>query len=142
MSQLIPVRLDDATIIYIEATEDVNFPLVTEEQSADEEEEIISDKAGKTTDIQVQMLQNFQAVQGTIRAYTVYTLNAFKKVAIANVDKVTLEFGIELGGEAGVPYVTKGTAKSNLKITVECSFPKTTEQLDSNGKGKAAENLT
>lgn len=142
MSQLIPVRLDDATIIYIEATEDVNFPLVTEEQSADEEEEIISAKAGKITDIQVQMLQNFQAVQGTIRAYTVYTLNAFKKVAIANVDKVTLEFGIELGGEAGVPYVTKGTAKSNLKITVECSFPNTTEQLNANGKVKAAENLT
>ena len=47
--------------------------------------------------------------------------------AIANVDKVTLEFGIELGGEAGVPYVTKGTAKSNLKITVECSFPDKTE---------------
>lgn len=141
MSQLIPVRLDDATIIYIEATEDVNFPLVTEEQSADEEEEIISDKAGKITDIQVQMLQNFQAVQGTIRAYTVYTLNAFKKVAIANVDKVTLEFGIELGGEAGVPYVTKGTAKSNLKITVECSFHNLTEQLDANGKVKA-ENLT
>jgi len=70
------------------------------------------------------MAQNFQAVQGTIRAYTVYTLNAFKQVAVANIDKVTLEFGIELGGEAGVPYVTKGTAKSNMKITVECSFPK------------------
>jgi len=66
-----------------------------------------------------------------IHAYTVYTLNAFKKVAIANVDKVTLEFGIELGGEAGVPYVTKGTAKSNLKITVECSFPEQTESKPS-----------
>ena len=141
MSQLIPVRLDDATIIYIEATEDVNFPLVTEEQSADEEE-IISDKAGKITDVQMQILQNFQAVQGTIRAYTIYTLSALKKMPIANVDKVTLEFGIELGGEAGVPYVTKGTAKSNLKITVECSFPNTTEQLDANGKVKAAENFT
>jgi hypothetical protein len=54
-------------------------------------------------------------------------LNAFKKVAIANVDKVTLEFGIEIGGEAGVPYVTKGSAKSNLKITVECSFPDKTK---------------
>ncbi|MEB3182154.1 MAG: CU044_2847 family protein [Nostocaceae cyanobacterium] len=56
--------------------------------------------------------------------YFPYPLNAFKQVPIANVDKVTLEFGIELGGEAGVPYVTKGTAKSNMKITVECSFPK------------------
>lgn len=74
------------------------------------------------------MVQNFRAIQGTIRAYTIYTLSAFKKMAIANVKKVTLEFGIELGGEAGVPYVTKGTAKSNLKITVECSFPDSTEQ--------------
>jgi hypothetical protein len=41
---------------------------------------------------------------------------------MANVDKVTLEFGIEIGGETGIPYVTKGTAKSNLKMQVECSF--------------------
>ncbi|MGC1395706.1 MAG: CU044_2847 family protein [Coleofasciculaceae cyanobacterium] len=59
----------------------------------------------------------------TFYDYTALTLNVFKKVAIANVDKVTLEFGIEVG----VPYVTKGTAKSNLKITVECSFPEKTE---------------
>jgi hypothetical protein len=65
---------------------------------------------------------SFAAIQSTIYTYTALTLNAFKKVAIANVDKVTLEFGIEVGGEAGVPYVTKGTAKSNLKIKVECSF--------------------
>jgi len=81
--------------------------------------------------LQQQIAQNFQDIQKTIRAYTLYTLNAFKKVAIANVDKVTLEFGIELGGEAGVPYVTKGTAKSNLKITVECSFPEQTESKPS-----------
>lgn len=67
--------------------------------------------------------QSFQAIEVTIRAYTAYTLNAFKQMAIANVDKVTLEFGIKVAGEAGVPYVTKGTAESNLKITVECSFP-------------------
>jgi hypothetical protein len=52
-------------------------------------------------------------------------LNAFRDLAGANVDKVTLEFGIKVGGEAGIPYVTKGTAESNIKITVECSFPDT-----------------
>ena len=62
-------------------------------------------------------------MQGTIRAYIDYTLQAFRDLAIANVDKVTLEFGIKIGGEAGIPYVTKGSAESNLKITVECSFP-------------------
>jgi hypothetical protein len=71
-----------------------------------------------------QVNRNFHAMQATIQAYTNYTLEAFKHLAGANVDKVTLEFGIKIAGEAGVPYVTKGTAESNLKVTVECSFPK------------------
>ncbi len=66
--------------------------------------------------------QSFKAIEGTIRAYTHSTLSAFKNMSDANVDKVTLQFGIRVGGEAGVPYVTKGTAESNLSITVECSF--------------------
>lgn len=132
MPQLVPVCLDDGTIIYIEATEGVNIPDVSEEELEECEEIVesgevpLTEKSGRSIDVQKQMVQNFQAIQGTIQAYTNCTLKAFKQVAIANVDKVTLEFGIELGGEAGVPYVTKGTAKSNLKITVECSFPKET----------------
>ncbi|MBE9109002.1 hypothetical protein IQ273_06170, partial [Nodosilinea sp. LEGE 07298] len=71
---------------------------------------------------QIHAAQSFKAIEGTIRTYTSYTMNAFKDMATANVEKVTLEFGLKVGGEAGVPYVTKGTAESNLKITVECSF--------------------
>ncbi|MGB7443433.1 MAG: CU044_2847 family protein [Coleofasciculaceae cyanobacterium] len=131
MPQLTPIKLDDETIIYIEATEDVVVPLATSEEPAEEEEEELIDKGmtkGITTEaLRKQTIQSFQAIQGTIRAYTIYSLNALRKVAVANVDKVTLEFGIEIGGEAGVPYVTKGTAKSNLKITVECSFPENQE---------------
>lgn len=132
MTQLIPIQLDDETIIYIEATEDVSIASISTEEPTEEQKKRKRIDRGVSDDVQKQVIQNFQAIQGTIRAYTVYTLNAFKKVAIANVDKVTLEFGIELGGEAGVPYVTKGTAKSNLKITVECSFPENTKK---NGQG-------
>ena len=32
---------------------------------------------------------------------------------------VELEFGVELGGEMGVPLVTKGQAKANFKITLK-----------------------
>jgi hypothetical protein len=129
MTKLAPIELEDGTVIYIEATENVDTLSVTaKESSEDEEAEESLDEKGLSDDLQKQAIQSFQKIQTTIHAYTVYTLSAFKKVAIANVDKVTLEFGIELGGEAGVPYVTKGTAKSNLKITVECSFPKETEQ--------------
>ena len=58
----------------------------------------------------------------TIRAYTSYTLNVFRQMAGANVGKMTLEFWVKVAGGAGVPYVTKGTANANLKITVVCSF--------------------
>jgi hypothetical protein len=130
MTKLTPIILDDNTVIYIETTEDVEVPPVQPEEPTDEEaEEAPTDYGGMSPEqLQAQMAQGFKAIQKTIHAYTVYTLSAFKKVAIANVDKVKLEFGIELGGEAGVPYVTKGTAKSNLKITVECSFPENTKK--------------
>lgn len=131
MPQLTPIRLDDGTIIYIEASEDVAVPLVIDPTEVTREVTRGDLDAGEKRwtrptpkDAQLAAAQSFQAIEGTIKAYTTYTLNAFRQVAIANVDKVTLEFGIEVGGEIGVPYVTKGTASSNLKITVECSFPK------------------
>ena len=70
-----------------------------------------------------QVVEQFQAMQGTIRTYTAHTFEAFRRMNSANVDKVTLEFGIKVAGEAGIPYVTKGFAECNLKVTVECSFP-------------------
>lgn len=130
MPQLTPIQLEDGTLIYIEASEDITIPLVTDPTEANRETTRSDLDAGEKgwrptpRNAEIVAIQSFQAIEGTIRTYTTYTLNAFKQVAIANVDKVTLEFGIKIGGEAGVPYVTKGTAKSNLKITVECSFPK------------------
>jgi Trypsin-co-occurring domain 1 len=128
MTQLTPIQLEDGTIIYIEATDNVDTPPVSIEVSPDGEEEALIDKGWNADAAQKQIVQNFQAIEGTIRAYTVYSLNAFKKIPVANINKVTLEFGIKVGGEAGIPYVTKGTAESNLKITVECSFPQQPEK--------------
>ncbi len=122
MAQLTPIELEDGTIIYIEATEDVGAPNVGEPLYSGDTlrggEEVLVSKGGVE-----QAIQKFKAIEGTIRSYTTYTLNAFKEMAVANVDKVTLEFGIKVGGKAGIPFVTQGTAESNLKITVECSFP-------------------
>ncbi|NEQ31480.1 MAG: hypothetical protein F6K04_10815 [Leptolyngbya sp. SIO4C5] len=115
MTQLAPITLEDGTVIFMETTEDALPPF-----------EAIAQPEGPTRvpkGINERMAKNFQAIRGTVRAYTVHTLDAFKDLAQANVDKVTLEFGIKVAGEAGVPYVTQGTAECNLKITVECSFP-------------------
>ncbi len=126
MPKLTPIQLEDGTIILIEATEDAIAPDVEVGEPTPEGETPLVSKDGADV-----VIQTFKAVEGTIKAYTNYALNAFKKVAIANVDKVTLEFGIQISGEAGIPYVTKGTAQSNLKITVECSFPKESNQNNS-----------
>lgn len=116
MSQLSPFRMEDGTVIYIETAEDVVVPEV--DKKGDNEEESLVSKG----DVMESAVQKFKSIEGTIKTYTNHTLNALREVASANVDKVTLEFGIKVGGEAGIPYVTKGTAESNLKITVECSF--------------------
>jgi len=71
-----------------------------------------------------------ESTEDTIRTYTTYTLNAFRNLAIANIEEVTLQFGVEIGGEVGIPYITKGTAKSNLNITVKCTFPKPPNSSD------------
>ena len=138
MVQLTPVQLEDGTTIYIEATNDIDVP-VTDPSETDEssqpgepkEKGIFNNKnrslrdrqEQQTESISQQANQRFQAIEHTIKAYTTFTLDALRKVAIANIEEVTLEFGVEIGGETGIPYVTKGTAKSNLKITVKCSFP-------------------
>ncbi|MEL6490743.1 MAG: CU044_2847 family protein [Cyanobacteria bacterium J06634_6] len=141
MAQLVPIQLEDGTEIYIEATDDANLaPDVS--ASEDEPEEVVrgGQKGGwgsggsrgfkdmpgggsaSRGGAAIAAAQSFKAIEGTIRTYTNQTLNAFKGMTDGNVDKVTLQFGIRIAGEAGVPYVTKGTAESNLSITVECSF--------------------
>ena len=116
MTHLAPIQIDDNTVIYIEAEEDVNASSLP----TSEETTRTGTRTGKGA--REVVLKNFQALQGTIRTYTIYTLNAFKEMATANVDKVTLEFGVKVAGEGGLPYITKGCTECNLKITVVCSF--------------------
>lgn len=99
-----PIQLDENTTIYIETTESQ------------------PERGNRGSSPTQQALEQFANMQNTIKAFSVYTLDAFKQISSANVDKVTLKFGINIGGEAGIPYITKGTVGSNLEITVECSF--------------------
>jgi Trypsin-co-occurring domain 1 len=135
MTQLAPIELEDGTIIYMEVQEEVEIA-PRESTQTETEGELTRDDLGRGgkgiggSNSQNQIVQNFQAIEGTIRAYTNYTLNAFKNIANANINKVTLEFGIKVGGKAGIPYVTEDCAESHLKITVECSFPEQSRPIE------------
>ena len=150
MTILTPIKLEDGTTIYIETTPDIEIPSDAAAVPDTEEEELTREDLGKEgkgvkdlvrgtkrliqetgTKVSEPVVNSFEAIEQTIKAYTTYTLNAFKQVkSSANIDKVTLEFGIKVGAEAAVPYITKGTAESNLKIQVECSFPKDNDNND------------
>lgn len=64
-----------------------------------------------------------QQARQMIRGYATYALSAFKDFGTAEIEEVTLKFGLKIGGKAGIPYITEGSAESNLEIEVKCKFP-------------------
>ncbi|MBW4463890.1 MAG: hypothetical protein KME07_00410 [Pegethrix bostrychoides GSE-TBD4-15B] len=128
MSQLQPIQLEDGTVIYVEATEDVVAPAVepaaeTGEVGRTGQKGWVDSLGRASTKGLEASAQSFNAIESTIKTYTKYTLNAFNDAALANVEKVTLEFGMNVSGGAGVPYIAAGTVNCNIKVTVECAFP-------------------
>jgi len=120
---VVPVQLDDDTVIYIEATDgDGAIAPVTIEETGELRRD--GQKGISLLPPRPDPAQSMQMVQSTIRTYTLYCLNAFKNLGAANVEEVTLEFGVNLSADAGIPYIASGKAQSNLKITVKCSYKK------------------
>ncbi len=46
-----------------------------------------------------------------------------KNLAGAEVEEINLKFGMKIGGKAGLPIFTEGTAESNFEVSVKCKFP-------------------
>ncbi|RZL96283.1 MAG: hypothetical protein EOP82_00995 [Variovorax sp.] len=42
---------------------------------------------------------------------------------LPHAEKVAVEFGVKLGGEAGVPMLTKASGEANFKVSVEWKAP-------------------
>lgn len=131
MSKLQPIQLEDGSILYVEATDDIqtidsptNGNGNGNGYSAEPSEEVSrTSKGWNRSNPNQQMAQSFQAIENTIKTYTQHTLNAFRDAAMADVKKVTLEFGVNVSGVGGVPYIATGTAGCNIKVVVECAFP-------------------
>lgn len=123
MGQLTPVTLEDGTILYIEATDRTASAPAAPSNPV---RSTIDDNPKRGLFIeepQKQIVQSFQAIETTIRAYTTYTLSAFRNLAIAEVSEVTLKFGVNVDVQTGLPYIANGKAGCNTEITVKCVFP-------------------
>ncbi|MDX2243436.1 MAG: CU044_2847 family protein [Leptolyngbyaceae cyanobacterium bins.302] len=151
MSTLVPVQLEDGMVLYIEAQEDTQPAAIVPNPTLETGEETRRGQKGipSLNPPRLNPTQSMQMVQSTIRTYAYYCMTAFKDFGAANVDEVTLEFGVNLSADAGIPYIASGKAQSNLKITVKCSYPKageekrassnTTEEHGENGSGQMEE---
>ena len=62
-------------------------------------------------------------------------LNALKNLAVANGNKVMLELRIKVGGKMSVPFVTEGTAVSDLKVTLEFCLQRRNKWVKGNHQG-------
>ena len=90
MSQLQPIQLEDGTTIYIEVNEEMNAPVRQTTHG-------VTIRRGRDSQQPAQqVIENFASLQNTIKAFAVYTLNSFKEISNANVNKVTLEFGVNI----------------------------------------------
>ena len=67
-----------------------------------------------------------ETLVSTINGYSALILNAVQKGMkdLAHPPLVKLEFGVQVGGEAGIVFITKATAQANVKITLEWSLGK------------------
>lgn len=70
-----------------------------------------------------EVLNRMQQTTQLIRGYAKGVVKAFQDFGVAEVEEINLHFGIKLGGGAGIPYITSGTAESHLDIQVKCKFP-------------------
>jgi Trypsin-co-occurring domain 1 len=99
--------------------EQIEVNVTATETSSEIEEE---DDGIEYKDVRTDAIARMQQARQMIRSYTIYALSAFKDFNTAEIEEVKLTFGIKLGGKAGIPYITEGSAESNLQIEVKCKF--------------------
>ena len=65
---------------------------------------------------------NLEEVHKRIRGYTRYVIGAFQEFSEAEVEEVTLRFGLKIGDSNGIPFLSEGAEKGNFEIEVKCKF--------------------
>jgi hypothetical protein len=111
MSKITEILSPDGETIYIQYDEDE-----TDELQA----------VGYIDDIKERTERLKKIMVSTVRGYSQILLSSVKQGMTNSIppSKVTLEFGLQTGGETGVPFVTKGTAQANVKVTIEWDLSK------------------
>lgn len=95
-------------------------------QYEDEDTDELAVAVGVVDDI-AERTERFKSfISSTIQGYSAILLDAITSQRVKQLvpSKLAIEFGIQAGGETGVPFVTKGSAQANVKVLVEWELDK------------------
>jgi hypothetical protein len=120
MSQIKSIKLPSGKIILMETDENIIMPDLSALSETEQDESGLRAK-GEWSDTAMKKLQD---LSGTLESLAAFIPSAIKQAGGANVEKVIFKFGVKLGGEAGIPYITKGSVEGNIEIEIDCVFPK------------------
>ncbi|MGQ3684305.1 MAG: CU044_2847 family protein [Candidatus Loosdrechtia sp.] len=112
MSNITKILAPDGSEIYI--------------QYGEEENEKLRAVGVSKEDISGRTKKFMEELPKTIRGYSTMVLNAVQEGITGQIapEKVTLAFGLQIGGEAGIPFITKGTAQANVTVNIEWNLKK------------------
>lgn len=126
MSTIRPVQLEDPDgttyTVYIQSTEPTELPVSPSSPNAPTRSGT-RESTRESYGLGDKLRAELKDIHGTIRAYTWYVIGAFKNLSGVEVEEMTLKFGMKIGGKAGLPIFTEGTAESNFEVSVKCKFP-------------------
>jgi hypothetical protein len=117
MAKLVELDLGDGQSVLVEADDEVSIP-----RSA------VGEMAYQRGPREAQMRSSVERVQNMLRGFANGAVAALKDVD-AEVEHVKLEFGVSLGGDAGVPYVVKHKSEAMLMVTIECNLARRNQRL-------------
>jgi hypothetical protein len=91
-------------------------------------DELIAVAVNPIVDIQERSDRLRVEIAKTVRGYSRMILDTVKdSTEQLQPSKITLQFGIQAGGETGIPFVTKGTAQANVTVTIEWTLNASTK---------------
>lgn len=119
MATLKAMELENGQYVYVQVNESVHFADASASPATDSTtrgggfERKGGNSLPSLTDKAVTKLSDL------ISAMSETTSKALQKADFGDIEKVSLEFGITLAGEAGIPYISSGKAEGAVSITIE-----------------------
>lgn len=106
---------NDYTLL-MESAESLALP---DEAVSDEDDEY--ERMG-ISDVKVQLSD----VHAKLQNYARYAIGAFQNVPFADVEEITVKFGVKISGSTGIPILTHGSVEGDFHIEVKCKPKKAT----------------